>query len=149
MPAALLDDAEHRRQAEAGARARRLGGEERLEQVALHLLAHADPGVADREQRVVAGRALAARGDVVLVELDGRCLDRHAATVGHRVARVGREVEDHPLELRAVGLDRRQAGAHPHADVDVVADDPPDHRLHAGDDLVEVEHARVQHLAAA
>jgi hypothetical protein len=67
--------------------------------VPLDLLAHSDPGVADRQQRVVAAGALAARGDVVLVELDRRGLDRQAPAFGHRVARVGREVEDHPLEL--------------------------------------------------
>ena len=42
-----------------------------------------------------------------------------------------------------------EAGCEPHADVDVVADEPAEHRLHPGDDLVEVEHHRVQHLAAA
>ena len=95
------------------------------------------------------GRALAARGDVVFVELDVLGLDRQPPAVGHRVARVGREVEDHALDLRLVGLDRREAGRDPHADADVVADDPPHHRLHPGHDLVEVEHARVQHLAPA
>ena len=86
---------------------------------------------------------------VLLVEVDVGGLDREPAAVRHRVARVGREVEDHALDLRAVRLDRGEAGRQPHADADVVADDPAHHRLHAGDDLVQVEHARVQHLAAA
>jgi hypothetical protein len=75
-----------------------------------------------------------------LVELDVRGLDRQRAAVGHRVAGVGGEVEDHALDLRAVGLDRREVGRERDADADVVADDPVQHRLHAGDDLVEVEH---------
>ena len=38
-------------------------------------------------------------------------LDRHRAAVRHRVARVDREVDDHLLDLRRVGLHRREARA--------------------------------------
>ena len=148
--AALLDDAEHRREAEPGAGAGALGGEERLEQVLGDLLVHPVPGVADREQDVRAGDPLVAvRGDLLGVDLDVRGLDRQRAAVGHRVAGVGREVEDHALDLRPVGLDGREVGRELDPDADVVADDPVQHRLHAGDDLVEVDDLRVQDLAAA
>ena len=147
--AALLDHAEHGREPEPGALAGGLGRVERLEQVAADLLVHADARVADRQQDVRAGRALAVLGDLRRLELDVGGLDRQRAAVGHRVARVGGEVEDHALHLRAVGLDRREPVAELDRDADVVADDALQHPLHAGDDLVEVDHARVQHLAAA
>ena len=103
----------------------------------------------DGEQHVRAGRAVAVGGDLRLVDVDVGGLDRQRAAAGHRVAGVGGEVEDHALDLRAVGLDRRELGREPDADADVVADDALQHRLHAGDDLVEVDDARVQDLAAA
>ena len=54
--AALLDDAVHRGEAEAGALAHALGGEERLEDVPQRLRIHAGPGVGDEERRHI-GRA--------------------------------------------------------------------------------------------
>ena len=107
--AALLDDAEHGRQPEARPAAAGLGGEERLEQAPADLVAHADAGVADRQQHVRARRDVAVGGDVGLLELDVGGLDRQPAAAGHRVARVGGEVEHDPLDLGAVGLDRRDA----------------------------------------
>ena len=75
---------------------------------AAHLLVHADAGVADAEQDVRARRDVAVRWRVALVELDVGGLDREPAAARHRVARVGGEVEDHLLDLRAVGLDRER-----------------------------------------
>ena len=117
--------------------------------MAADLVAHAGPAVRDGQQHVLAGRALAVLADVLLVELDDRGLDRQPAAARHRVARVGGEVEHDALELRAVGLDHRRAGRERDGDADVVADDPPEHRLHSRDHVVEVERARMQHLAAA
>ena len=53
--AALLHDAVHRGEAQAGALGA-LGGEERLEDARLGFAVHADAGVADGEHDVVAGR---------------------------------------------------------------------------------------------
>ena len=52
--AALLDDPEDGGEAQAGALARSLGGEERLEQARLGGRVHAGAGVADRQQDVSA-----------------------------------------------------------------------------------------------
>jgi hypothetical protein len=81
---------------------------------------HPDAGVAHRQQHVRARRPLAAQRHEVPVELDVGRLDRQPPAVGHRVARVGRQVHDHPLELCLVGLDRRQVGREPDADADIV-----------------------------
>jgi hypothetical protein len=126
-----------------------LGGEERLEEAAADLLAHTGAAVGDRQQHVRAGRHVAVGGDVALVELDVRGGDRQPPAAGHRVARVGGEVEYDALDLGAVGLDRRDALAELDRELHVVADDPLEHRAHAAHDLVHVDGRRVQDLAAA
>ena len=83
------------------------------------------------------------------LELDGRRLDRERAAVGHRVARVHGEVEDHLLELPRVGLDRAGSGVEVHDERDVLADQAVEHLLDVGDDLVQVELAGLNHLLAA
>ena len=125
---------------EPGAAAAGLGGEERLEQVlggpprpcrspvSLTASSTCGPGATSPWVATCSSSS---------VDVGG--LDRQRAAVGHRVAGVGGEVEDHPLDLRAVGLDGREVGREPDADADVVADDPLQHRLHPGDDLVEVD----------
>ena len=58
----LVDDAVHRGQPQAGALARLLGGEERLEDPLAGGLVHAAAGVPDREQDPVAARTGGAAG---------------------------------------------------------------------------------------
>ena len=60
---------------------------------------HAGARVADGQHHVRAGVRLAVVRDVLVVELHVGGLDRQHAAVGHRVARVDREVEQHLLEL--------------------------------------------------
>ena len=48
-PPACVDDAVHGLETDAGAAARRLGGEERFEDARLDVLAHADTGVGDAD----------------------------------------------------------------------------------------------------
>ena len=67
-------------------------------------------------------------------------LDDQAAAVGHRVARVDRQVDDHLLELAGVGPDAAESGARGRvSSVDVLADDAPQHPLHVGDQRVQVD----------
>ena len=148
--AALLDDAEHGREAEAGARAAALvvkNGSNRCWRTSSSM---PTPVSLTASSTCGPGAPSPCAATCCLVERR-RCAVSivSAPPSRHRVAGVGGEVEDHLLELRAVGLDRREVGREPDADADVVADDPAQHRLHVGDDLVEVEHARVQHLPAA
>ena len=70
--------------------------------------------------------------------------------VGHRVARVDGEVHEHLLELSRVG---KHGIAGIDASVATSSTSSPisarEHRRQAGDDVVQLEHARVQYLASA
>ena len=146
---ALLHDAVDGGEAEAGAVARALGGEERLEEPRLDGTVHADAVVAHGQRHVgawiyprVEGRILGGQGDV-------RRLDGEPAAVGHRVARVHREVDDHLFELARIhphppGVRRRHEGQ-----VDVLSDQPLEEIRRVLDQLVQVEHLRLEHLLAA
>ena len=68
---------------------------------------------------------------------------------GHRVARVDREIEEHLLDLAAVRPNARERRLGLDGELDVLADDAPQHRTDAAHDLTQVEHRRLQHLLAA
>ena len=68
--------------------------------------------------------------------------------VGIASRAVDRQVEHDLLDLRAVGEHRGKAGRGQHRDLDVLADQPPQHRQQRGGDLAEVERMRVEHLLA-
>src|SRR4029079_10341092 len=78
--AALLDDREHHREAEASALVGALGREERLEDPAARRLVHAHAGVAEREHHVVPGLDVEMAGGESVVELDVSGLDGELAT---------------------------------------------------------------------
>ena len=145
----LLDDSVHGCQPEARALADALGREERLEQVRLNLRAHADSGVAHAEHRVGPGAGAGMRLDEGVVEVDVAGLDRKPSALRHRVAGVHREVEDDLLDLRRVGLHAAEGRIEQAVQLDRLADQRPEHLGHAGDDTVQVEHARLEHLLAA
>ena len=67
----------------------------------------------------------------------------------HRVARVGRDVHQHLLELNAIGADRRQCVGELDLDDDVLADQPLQHAAHGPHHFVDVDVGRAQDLLAA
>ena len=148
VAAVLLDDAVAGGEAEAGALARRLGREERLEQVARHLLGHAHAGVADREHHVLARQHALVLARVVLVELDVLGLDRQHAAVRHGVARVDHQVHQHLLELRRIEPHAAEAARRDDAQLDVLADDAAQQVLHLHDEPVQVDDPRLGDLPA-
>jgi hypothetical protein len=82
----------------------------------------------------------------VLVQHDVPGLDRQHASTRHRIAAVDGEVDDHLLDLAAVGQHRRRLATAQHADLDVLADQALQHRHDRGDHLVQVEHGWLEHL---
>ena len=131
----------HHRQAEAGALAERLGGEERLDRPLQYLRRHAVAGIDHRQFQVAAGlqRGIAAR--LIFGDPD---IDR--AAVRHRVARVDREIEDRELELVGIDARRRQ----PFRQIEPQRDARPQRPLqqidHALDQGAQIDRHRAQIL---
>ena len=86
---------------------------------------------------------------VLLVEEDVRGDDRDAPAVRHRVARVGREVQDDLLDVGGVDADAAEGPRELELDLDVFADEPREDRLHALDVCREVEDTASSLLLAA
>ena len=108
LAARLVGEAENLAEAEAGALAHRLGGEERLERAVEHFGRHPAAGVGDADPDIVAGADVAD-----LVGGEGHVLgrDAHQAAAVHRIAGVDREVEDRVLELVGIDIGRPGVGA--------------------------------------
>ena len=96
----LLHDRVRDGQAEAGALADFLRREERIEDLRLHLVGNARAVVVDLED------------DRLLIGVVPGADDEHAAAVGrqHRLLGVDDQIEQHLLDLVAVGEHLRQAG---------------------------------------
>ena len=146
VAAGLLDDAVDGGEAEPGPLPHLLGGEERLEDLLLHLRRHAGAGVGDFEEHVVAGlEALF----LELRALRGRHVggaDLELAAVGHRVARVDGKVHDHLLELIEVGLDRPDVAPVGHLELDRLAEEAREEHRDVGERLVEIDDGGPQRL---
>ena len=122
---ALPDKAVDQGHAEARALPRLLGGEEGLEDLPLVLLVDADAGVRDLQLYVASRRHLEGLPSAcVRIELDVRGRKRQGAAVGHRVARVERQVHHRVLELRRISDDDRALGMRLPLDRDLLVDDP-------------------------
>ena len=70
------------------------------------------------------------------------------AAVGHGVARIDRQIDDHLLELRQVDLHRPQIAAVHHLQRHLLADQPLEQHAEIVDRLAQVEHLRAQRLLA-
>ena len=91
-----------------------------------------------------ARRLLVRRADI---DVPGR--ERQTSAGGHRIARVDDQVHDHLLQLCVVGNHARLAVDERDGQVDVLANQTPEHPLHVGDEGVQVEHAGGRLGAAA
>jgi hypothetical protein len=141
-PAALLHDAEDRREPEARALPLLLRREERLEDPRERRLVDAAAGVGDREHHVGARRHAVVHRRVLLVEHDVGRLDGELAAHGHRVARVDGEVHEHLLDRAGVGAHVPERRTGDHREVDVLPEQAPQHGVDARQHVVQVEHPR-------
>src|SRR2546428_639605 len=138
-PAVLLDDSVHRRQPESASLPARLGREERLEGALPRLLVHAKSRVADLEQHVRAGGRGRMHRNELGVQRDVACRDAQPAAGRHGISRIDREVDDDLLDLSRVGHDEVELRVERDDELDVLADQTPEHVAHAGDGGVEIE----------
>ena len=148
MAARLLEEAEDLAEAEAGALADLLGGEEGIDGLDLDLLAHAAAGVGDGDEDELAlGRVLMFLG-IGAVEVAVDRLDGEASAVGHGVARVDREVGDGVFELRGVDRHGPQPAREDGFQLDMVAERAAQQLGHFADEAVAVDRFGQQRLAA-
>src|SRR4051794_4806336 len=133
LPARGSDDLARVIEAAGGPHAQVRGSaEERLEDARAEDGVDPDAGVADGEQRVVAGARLRC-----VVRDPGR--ERHGPALEHRVPRVEAEVEKEPLELGACDPDAGAVEPEREAQLDLIADERAQRRLVAQQLRVEVE----------
>ena len=67
---------------------------------------------------------------------------------GHRVTGIDGKVGDHLLELTGIGADERILARPNREQLDVLADQSTQQSVDVRHDVIEVEHARLQHLPA-
>ena len=127
----------------------RLRREERLERTLADVVVHADAEVADGQADVAPRLQVDVVGRVGLVDDVVRRLDDQAAAVGHRVARIDREIDEHLLELAGIGLDGPEVHAETSLEHHPLAERPMEQVLEPGNDVVEVEHLGLDDFAAA
>ena len=146
VAAVLLGGAVDGGQAEAGALADGLGGEEGLENVRDDFRLHAAAVVAHGQHGVAAGRQFAggrAGGDAFRAGFQGDAPGR-----ADGVARIDAEVGHGLVELAGIDLHVADVPAGFPDQLDVLADQAAQHAEHAGDGFVEVEHLRRGRLLA-
>ena len=108
---------------------------------------HSDAIVAHGEQDVGAGQhgiGVASRKLVVDFEVGG--LDHQPAAFGHRVPCVHREIHDHLLDLALIGADFSERRVEACEQLDVFADEAPQHLFRVGNHSVEEQNLRFEDL---
>ena len=101
----MLDYSVDDGQAQAGSFARFLGGEKGLKNVGLNLAAHSNTGITDGEDHILARRDLGMASGKNFLKFDVSGLDGQPAALGHGIARIYRQVQDHLFHLSGIGLD--------------------------------------------
>jgi hypothetical protein len=147
---ALLDDAVDGGQAQARALAHRLGGEERVEDLAHHVGRDAGAVVRDLDEGGVAlgGREAQADGFVAGQAGGADAHDAAALCRTHGVAGVDGQVHDRRLELALVGPHPRQVAAVVGDQLDVFAQQTAQQDLELRDQLAQVQHLALHGLLA-
>jgi hypothetical protein len=100
VPSHLLGKTIDHAQAEPGALAGALGGEEGLECPLDDLGRHAGAGIGDDQGHIVAGRDVDVLRRILVVQVRIGGFDHQLTTLRHGITRVDGEVEDRVLELR-------------------------------------------------
>src|SRR5579885_884681 len=146
VAAGLLHKPVDHGQAEPGALAGRLGGEERLEDPPLDLLTHAHAGVAHRELDIFPGRRVGMILDIVLAQDNVVRFDGQRAAARHGVARVDGQIQQHVLQQVAIGPDRPQIRPRRNHDINGLAQGALQQVAHAGHQFIDIDDRRFQYL---
>ncbi len=74
--------------------------------------------------------------------------DGELAALGHRIARIDGEVDDHLLELMEIGPDRPEVARLVEGELDILAEQPAEQDRQLGQHVAELQHLRPQGLLA-
>ena len=119
----LANDAVDGGEAQAGAFADILGGEEGLEDAIEGGRVHSGSGVGDGEHGVAAGLGMLVSRKVDLIERNFSGFDDEAAAFGHGVAGIDAQVHDDLFDLGGIGADDREIRSQIGFDFNIAADD--------------------------
>ena len=103
-------------------------------------------GIADGQQDIGAGLGVRVVQRVVLVQHDVAGLDRQLAALRHGIARVHREVEQGGLQLRGIDHGQPDLAFRAGFQLHLFSEGSPQQMVGFQDDLVQIDHARLQRL---
>ena len=86
---------------------------------------------------------------VVFIQRDVGGLDRELAAPGHSIGGVDRQIDQNLLELCRVHLDPTDVWCERHHEVDILDNQPFEHRFHAADERIDVQNRGLQDLPSA
>ena len=145
--AGLLGEAVDHAEAEPGAAAYSLGGEERLEHPIADVGRNAVTGIADGDHHEQPGLDLAVGGSRGFVERHVGGRNRELAAAAHGIARIDREIDDGRRKLRGIGQHAPGVGCERRLDLDVLAEHRREQLGGLRHEAVDLDLARLQRLA--
>ncbi|MNR05622.1 hypothetical protein D3C85_1216650 [compost metagenome] len=146
VAARLLGKTVNHRQAEPGALADRLGGEERVERLGQDFGCHAGAVVADGDHQVIAGLDRLQGVDVAAVEVDVGRFNPQFPAIGHGIPGVDDQVEQGVFQLTDIGADRPDVFGQLQLEFDMVALGPAQQIFQGMDQLVGIQRPAIQRL---
>jgi hypothetical protein len=123
----LLDDAVNRGQSQAGAFARLLGGEKRLEKFIQSFPVHAAAFVAYSQQNIVSGDESCMVGAIGFIEGGAPRFDGDLSHARNGVPGVDSQVRQSLVNMGGIHLDRTQILARQPCQIDIFTDQQPQH----------------------
>ena len=126
-----------------------LGGEEGFEQPRLRSFVHAAAVIAHRDLRVRSRLHRQVAPRVALVQLYVGRFNGQRAALRHGVARIHHQVHQHLFDLSRIRAHHSQVRPQRQLQIDILADQPPQHRGQARHQLIQVQHPGLQDLRPA
>src|SRR5262249_5128098 len=143
---ALLDHAVNSGESEPSSLPFFLGGEEGLEDVLLQLSVHATAVVDHANQNVVAGNDVAEALFIGIGELRVFGFDAQQPALRHSVARIHGEIQQHLLDLAAIGFHAAKTAPERNLQLDIFADKAAQHFFDVAQDGIGIENLGLEHL---
>jgi len=149
VAAVLFDNAKHGREAQPGAMPPLFGGKKRLKDALLRFGGHALAGIADRQPDIRPRRYTGVFGHISLIQPYLRRFQGQPAAIGHSIAGIDHQIQQHLLKLPRVSLNDGQVSRQVCFQADMLPNQPSEHFLKLKHHLIEVNQFHFQHLPPA